>query len=753
MKKQLLLVLLLPALALAVHDMKWFDLNHWRAPFYNDGRWGIDTTLGFVAAGAWPHPLHNCYVFGAGPWVGGVAGGDTYVTFGYEPNSGRTEFGPTLCRYWRQGYGDSLDHVYKHPGDWPPPLSRFPMAPQETRSAMALWSCFGDSDPVNHVVQWTAWNVAVVGDYAYLAAEYSGLRVIDISNPQSPHEEGYCDTPGSAGGVAVAGNYAYVACSEYGNSSLRIIDVSDPQDPYETGYCGTAGWAYAVAVAGDYAYVADGDWGLRIINVSDPQNPFSEGYYNTPGRAYAVAVAGSYAYVADWDYGLRIVDISNPQSPHEEGYCDTPGRAVGIAVAGSYAYVADGDWGLRIINVSNPQNPFSEGHDGTPGCDVAVAGSYAYVANGYSGLRVVDVSDPQNPFTVGYHDTPGYAYRVAVAGTCAYVADGNAGLRIVDVSNPQSPYEVGCFGPPGQQLGVDIYLSVCGFADSLARDFFFLRYEIANCSGDSLRQAYFGMMLDADIGDAVDDMTGLILDRLFLVGSDTVRVRNTGFAYDYNNVEYSGQNWQSGTPGAVAVMLLSAPDSLGLTVFKRLTIDIDPTTDPTQYLTLAGYDYRTGVYEPYDSTDLVPADKRVLLSSGPFDLAPDSTAAFWYAVIGSPFGDSAQPPSGRDTSELALRCKWARYYFDRLIGVAEQAPRNRPQAASAATIVRRVLFLPPSSLSPTSSLFSLDGRRVMDLAPGANDVSRLSPGVYFVREARQATDQETGAIRKVVVAR
>jgi len=26
------------------------------------------------------------------------------------------------------------------------------------------------------------------------------------------------------------------------------------------------------------------------------------------------------------------------------------------------------------------------------------------------------------------------------------------------------------------------------------------------------------------------------------------------------------------------------------------------------------------------------------------------------------------------------------------------------------------------------------GRRVMDLRPGANDVSRLSPGVYFVVE-------------------
>ncbi|MBN2464017.1 hypothetical protein JXD38_00120, partial [candidate division WOR-3 bacterium] len=41
------------------------------------------------------------------------------------------------------------------------------------------------------------------------------------------------------------------------------------------------------------------------------------------------------------------------------------------------------------------------------------------------------------------------------------------------------------------------------------------------------------------------------------------------------------------------------------------------------------------------------------------------------------------------------------------------------------------------------------GRKVMDLVPGANDVRKLAPGVYFVREA-QAQAQ---AVRKVVVTR
>jgi len=63
--------------------------------------------------------------------------------------------------------------------------------------------------------------------------------------------------------------------------------------------------------------------------------------------------------------------------------------------------------------------------------------------------------------------------------------------------------------------------------------------------------------------------------------------------------------------------------------------------------------------------------------------------------------------------------------------------RYEPQASihtPAATVVRGVLFLPPSPLSAPSSLLSIDGRKVMSLHPGSNDVSSLAPGAYFVRE-------------------
>ena len=53
-------------------------------------------------------------------------------------------------------------------------------------------------------------DVAVVGNYAYVADDYGGLKIIDISSKTNPTLVGSIATS-DAFGVAVVGNYAYVA--------------------------------------------------------------------------------------------------------------------------------------------------------------------------------------------------------------------------------------------------------------------------------------------------------------------------------------------------------------------------------------------------------------------------------------------------------------------------------------------------------------------------------------------------------------
>jgi hypothetical protein len=72
----------------------------------------------------------------------------------------------------------------------------------------------------------------------------------------------------------------------------------------------------------------------------------------------------------------------------------------------------------------------------------------------------------------------------------------------------------------------------------------------------------------------------------------------------------------------------------------------------------------------------------------------------------------------------------------------------------AATIVRGVMRLADGPGSSPSWLLDATGRRVTELQPGANDVSRLAPGVYFVWEqVAVGGERSTVGVRKIVIGR
>ncbi|NCT46097.1 MAG: endo-1,3-1,4-beta-glycanase ExsH, partial [Microcystis aeruginosa G11-09] len=194
----------------------------------------------------------------------------------------------------------------------------------------------------------------IVGNYAYVADGWSGLQIIDISNPATPTLKGNYDISSYAQDVQIVGNYAYVAD---GNSGLQIIDISNPAAPTLKGNYNTSGYARDVQIVGNYAYVADGYSGLQIIDISNPAAPTLKGNYNTSGYARDVQIVGNYAYVANNDSGLQIIDISNPAAPTLKGNYQTSGNAFDVQIVGNYAYVADYDGGLQILDVSDFTNP------------------------------------------------------------------------------------------------------------------------------------------------------------------------------------------------------------------------------------------------------------------------------------------------------------------------------------------------------------------------------------------------------------
>jgi photosystem II stability/assembly factor-like uncharacterized protein len=69
-------------------------------------------------------------------------------------------------------------------------------------------------------------------------------------------------------------------------------------------------------------------------------------------------------------------------------------------------------------------------------------------------------------------------------------------------------------------------------------------------------------------------------------------------------------------------------------------------------------------------------------------------------------------------------------------GIEEREKSEVRRVKGGATVVRGVLFLPEARgarRETRGELLDVSGRKVLGLRPGANDVSRLSPGVYFVQ--------------------
>jgi hypothetical protein len=89
----------------------------------------------------------------------------------------------------------------------------------------------------------------------------------------------------------------------------------------------------------------------------------------------------------------------------------------------------------------------------------------------------------------------------------------------------------------------------------------------------------------------------------------------------------------------------------------------------------------------------------------------------------------------------------ALHYYDAT--AIQETPNAERRTLNGPTVVRRALNLQSAIYNLQSEIVLLDisGRKVLDLKPGANDVSHLSPGVYFVRDA------QVRATRKVILSR
>jgi len=319
-----------------------------------------------------------------------------------------------------------------------------------------------------------AYDVHVSGDYAYVAesasydSSWRGLEVIDIKRPASPLIVGSYKRSVNTHAVYVSGNYAYLTIANYygSTSGLEIIDISEPTSPTLAGSIATQSSSYDVYVSGNYAYVAESfnlysEWsGVQVIDISDPSSPVIVGSFDSSIRTYKLHLVGSYLYAISKN-GLIMIDISDPTAPILSGYYVDFGFTA-VYVLNDYAYVAGSEF--KVLDVKKPSYPAVAGSIKTTDRlnGLYVSDDYAYLIDYQEGLHVIDVSDPTSPVLSGFFETLGTAYSIYVSGDYAYVGERSYSpslyyfglLQVVDISDPSDPKLTGSVDTPGSVSGV-----------------------------------------------------------------------------------------------------------------------------------------------------------------------------------------------------------------------------------------------------------------------------------------------------------
>jgi len=288
----------------------------------------------------------------------------------------------------------------------------------------------------------SAEGLCIDGNHAYVAGGNDGVISIDISDPENPTISDTYATTSSAQGVDVAGDYAYVACYTGG---LLKIDITTPSDLQFVGSTPLSNNANRLCVSGGYVYVATAGGALQIVDTTGSLSEVST--YDNIGWVVDVGISGNYAYVVGGNgKGMHVVDISTPSSPDSVGFYGTspdPDWFEGIAVAGDYAYLTynpgTASHAVYIVDISTPSTPIYKG-----ACALVATGSQhsgrsflygdsLYVACEEVGLEILDVSDPENPVHVGYYDDYGTVSDVFVDDDYVYLATSSNGLVILRV--------------------------------------------------------------------------------------------------------------------------------------------------------------------------------------------------------------------------------------------------------------------------------------------------------------------------------
>ncbi len=278
-----------------------------------------------------------------------------------------------------------------------------------------------------------AMSVVTWDDYAYVAADFGGLHVVDVVQPTAPFLcSSYSDY--ACRDLATNGDLAFL-CDESGG--LVIVNVSNPYLPVLSGrFWGESGNPRGVTLDAQRIFLACGIFGMKILE-NDALGGVTLLGQSSPGdTVWDVALKDGVAFAADEFEGVLTFDITDPQNPVWLNTIPVY-RPMKLAIEGHYLYVACADYGVAIIDIHTPSMPVLVGRCATYFANdvLPLTDTLALVADDTAGLGVIDTTDKRRPVLLAHYrfGHRGTMHGLARIGDNVLAAAGFGGLKVVSI--------------------------------------------------------------------------------------------------------------------------------------------------------------------------------------------------------------------------------------------------------------------------------------------------------------------------------
>lgn len=276
----------------------------------------------------------------------------------------------------------------------------------------------------------------------YIVDRSEDLVTIDLSEILTPTVTNGYETDGLIWDGVVEDSKLYLATDFDG---LHVVDIS--LTPTLVSRYEPLVQIDSVDIFNDKLYLVNNFEGIHVFNLVTPTNPLEIGYKEWPALLLDV-IATNNALYALGPSTLMVFDITNSVTPTWKLNLNLSDFSYNreIVKYKNFLYITSdsGPKELYVFDISNPLTPtlVAEKDFGSTSIDLAISDDYAYLV-GYSSIGLIDISNPLTPSVTSIY-TPTistfslYNHHIAAQNDLLYIVNSHF-LEIVDVSDKMNP--------------------------------------------------------------------------------------------------------------------------------------------------------------------------------------------------------------------------------------------------------------------------------------------------------------------------